>query len=494
MICVSIGRGRHQHMIAEQERLVQDGISLVEFRLDYIRRDVNVQRLLAKHPCPVVITCRRSQDGGQWKQPEEDRITLLRTAIAEGVAYIDLEADIAKQVPRFGDTKRIISHHDFAATPEDLNELHARLCELDPDIVKIATKANNPHDNFRMLELVQNSQVPTIGFCMGDMGVPSRILCGKYGAPFSYATFSRDRSLAPGQLSYRQMRDEYQYDQIDKQTEIYGVIGDPIAQSLSPIIHNAAFRAEGMNKAYLPFRVPAEHLGQFLEDCEAFGFRGLSVTIPHKEAVLDFCQKVDGAARGIGAVNTLVFDGEKKHGFNTDYRGAMAPIDALLGTATRKTPLAGHTALVLGAGGAARAIVFGLIRRGADVAIASRTKGRAEALAKEFHCRAIDWEHRHNVKADVIVNATPVGMHPNVDETPFDPHYLRPNAIVFDTVYNPEQTLLYKEARQRRCQLVSGVDMFVGQAAVQFHHFTGEDPPIELMREALKRSVGAAQY
>ena len=494
MICVSIGRGRHQQMIAEQAKLVQDGVSLVELRLDYIRREVNMGRVLGDRLCPVIVTCRADRDGGQWKLPEEDRITLLRTAIAEGVAYVDLESDIAARVPRYGVTKRIVSHHDFTETPEDLGSLHQALCQLDPDIVKIATQANNPHDNFRMLKLVAEADVPTIGFCMGDMGVPSRILGGKYGAPFSYATFSRDRTLAPGQLSYRQMRDDYHYDEIDQDTEIYGVIGDPIGQSLSPIIHNAAFRHLGLNKTYLPFRVPAHHLGQFLEDCEEFGFKGISVTIPHKEAIVDFCQRVDGATRGIGAANTVVFDGDEKYGYNTDYRGSMGPIDAMLGTATRKTPLAGHTTLVLGAGGAARAVVFGLLRRGADVAITSRNPDRAEQLANEFKCRSVAWNHRHAVKADVIVNATPVGMHPNVDETPFEAHYLRPNAIVFDTVYNPEQTLLLKEARQRRCQVISGVDMFIGQAAAQFQRFTGADPPVELMREAFKRSIGAARY
>ncbi|MCA9264573.1 MAG: shikimate dehydrogenase [Planctomycetales bacterium] len=494
MICVSIGRGRHRHLIAEHKHLVEKGAKLVELRLDYINRDVNLKRLLQDRPCDVIITCRRLNDGGKWKKGENERIMLLRSAIAEGVEYVDLEEDIAGDIPRYGATKRIVSLHDFEKTPQNLEAVHARLCKLDADIVKIATMANNPHDNVRMLELIANAKVPTVGLCMGEIGTPSRILAGRVGAPFTYATFHHERSLAPGQLSFQVMQDVYNYDNINAETEVYGVIADPVGHSFSPLVHNAAFRKMGLNMVYLPFRVPAENLDQFIKDCPTLGIRGLSVTIPHKESIMRHCTRIDGAAKGIGAVNTLVIQGDQRLGFNTDYKAAMAVLDAKLGTAERSTPLAGHTALILGAGGAARALAFGLTRRGADVVIAGRTRSRADALAKSLECRSVEWEHRHKVKADVIVNATPIGMHPNVDETPFDMHYLRPNAIVFDTVYNPEQTLLYKQARERRCRVVSGLDMFVGQAALQFQHFTNRDAPTDVMREQIKRAIGPAKY
>ncbi len=278
-----------------------------------------------------------------------------------------------------------------------------------------------------------------------------------------------------------------------RHTEIYGVIADPVGHSLSPIVHNAAFREKELNKVYLPFRVPAEHLDQFMRIAALWGFKGLSVTIPHKEAALLHCTKVDGAARAIGAINTLVFRDDEVLGFNTDYKAAMNCIDERLPSDRRDA--AGRTyGAGLGAGGAARAVAFGLIRRGADVIISGRNLERAEALAEQLGCRATEWNHRHNVKAEVLVNATPVGMHPNVDETPYDKLKLRPNAIVFDTVYNPQQTLLYKDARQRRCRVISGLEMFVGQAALQFRHFTNLEPPTELILERVKRAIGAANY
>ena len=330
MICVSIGRGRHRHVIAEYRHLVDQGARLVELRLDYINGDVNLKRLVADRPCPVVISCRRAIDGGKYAGGEEQRQLLLRSAIAEGVEYVDLEDDVAASIPRFGRTKRIISVHDFRKTPDNLEEIHRRLCDLDPDIVKMSTMANHPHDNLRMLELTRRSKVPMIGVCMGDIGTPTRILAGKFGAPFSYATFHHERVLAPGQLSFQQMTETYHYDQINAETEVYGVIGDPIGHSLSPLVHNVAFRHGGLNKVYLPFRVPREDLAWFIDKAAALDLRGLSVTIPHKEEVVKRLTEADGAVRGIGAANTVVFDGKNRLGYNTDYRAAMESLEAAL--------------------------------------------------------------------------------------------------------------------------------------------------------------------
>ncbi len=198
MICVSIARGRHRHVIAEHRHLVQQGAQLVELRLDYIGGEVNLRRLLADRPSPVVITCRRERDGGKWQGTEEQRLMLMRSAIAEGVEYVDLEDDVASLIPRYGKTKRIISLHDYRKTPDDLEEIHARLSALDADVVKLATTANQTHDNLRMLQLVARAKVPTVGICMGDIGTPSRILAGRFGAPFTFATFHHERTLAPG--------------------------------------------------------------------------------------------------------------------------------------------------------------------------------------------------------------------------------------------------------------------------------------------------------
>lgn len=500
MICVSIGRSRHKHMLAEHKHLAEEGAKLVELRLDYINARVNLQRLLNDRPTPVIITYRREQDGGKFSGSTEQRMTLLREAIALGADYVDIEEDIADKIPRYGKTKRIISYHNFRHTPDDLEALHERMTKLDADVVKLATMAHQPHDNVRMLDLVKNSSIPTAGMCMGDIGTPSRILGAKFGAPFTYATFHHERSLAPGQLSFQQMTEIYDYESIGPDTDVYGVIADPVAHSLSPHIHNAALRAAGIDAVYVPFRVPSDTLGEFMENAPRLGLKGLSVTIPHKEAIAAHLTKVDAAAKGIAAVNTVALRDGQVHGYNTDCKGAMDALEqGLRGPDQKPTPgeasiLAGKRVLVLGAGGVSRAILYGLQKRGAQAIVASRTKKRADTLAKEFGARAVEWGARHNVEAHVLVNGTPIGMHPNVDETPFGKTYLKPSMVVFDTVYNPESTLLVKEARNQGCRVVTGVEMFVGQAELQFMVFTGAEPPAGVMRETLKRAIGPVKY
>jgi len=491
MICVSIARGRHRQVIAEHRHLVERGAKLVELRLDYITSNVNLKRLITDHPCPVIITCRREQDGGKWSGTEESRQMLLRSAVAEGVEYIDLEEDIASEIPRYGNTKRVISYHNFRNTPYELDEIHERCSQLDPDVIKLATMANHPSDNVRMLDLVQRSRVPTVGMCMGDIGTPSRILCGKFGAPFTYATFHHERSLAPGQLSFQQMTEIYHYNRIDADTAVLGVVADPVGHSLSPLVHNAALQSEGFNAVYVPFRVPSQDLSDFIDEAPFLGLRGLSVTIPHKEAIAPKLTAVDPAVKGIAAVNTVVFDGDQIKGYNTDYRAAIDSLEDALGEiGADPSPLAGKTAVVLGAGGAARAVIYGLRRRHADFIVASRTLERAKVLAEQYGGRAVEWGARHGVGADVLINCTPVGMHPDVDESPYDKHRLRPSMLVFDTVYNPEQTLLIKDARSQSCPTVTGVEMFVRQAAWQFYLFTGHKAPADLIRSVLKRAIG----
>lgn len=494
MICVSIARGRHRHVIAERRHLVEQGAQMVEIRLDYIRRQINLKRLFQDRSCPVIATCRRLEDQGKWEGSEESRLMLLRAAIAEGVEYVDLEEDVAGSIPVYGKTKRIVSLHNFRETPENLEEIHARLAGLNADIVKIATMANEPHDNIRMLQLVRNSTVPTVGICMGEIGTPSRILAGTFGAPFTYATFHHERTLAPGQLSFAQMKDIYHYDDLGPNTRVYGYIADPVGQSVVPIVQNAAFHALGIDSVCIPFRVPREYLSSFLHSYRDWNLQGLCVGAPHRQAVMLHLNKLDKTADQIGSVNTVALHADGTAlGYNTDYLAAVASLVRATGVGT-SNPLEGKRALVLGAGSMARAIVFGLRQMKVDVVITARDGAQARDLAEASECRVVDWESRYAVKIDLLMNCTPVGMHPNVDESPYAPAQLRRSWIVLDTVYNPEQTLLIKEARQQGCRVVTGVDLFIRQAALQFKAFTDQEPPTDVMRMALKRALGAAKF
>lgn len=494
MICVSIGRGRHRMMLAEQQFLSEKGVQLIELRLDYIRRPVNLQRLLAERTVPVIATVRRPADGGKWMRSEQDRLMLLRTAIANKADYVDLEHDIAGSIPRFGPTKRIVSYHNFDETPQDLDEIWLGMSRLDPDVIKLVTFANNPMDNIRILRLLKRARVPTVAFCMGEMGTTSRVLCGKFGAPWTYASIHEEREMAPGQLTLQQMQEDFQYEKIGRETGILGVIADPVAHSLSPRVHNAAIRKAGLDLIYLPFRVPAEQLESFMEACPEMDIRGLSVTLPHKEKVLRSLNVLDDNVVGIRACNTVVFQGQNAYGYNTDLEAAVQVVLEAFQLEDSREALSGKRILILGAGGVARTIAWGLLRRGADVYLSSRDFRKAEGLANQLKCKSIDWAVRQNFRCQMMINATPCGMFPNMDETPFEQGWFDPEVVVFDTIYNPEQTLFIKYARQAGCETLTGVDMFVRQAERQFQLFTGQQADRELLRAEVKRGTSAARY
>jgi 3-dehydroquinate dehydratase/shikimate dehydrogenase len=329
---------------------------------------------------------------------------------------------------------------------------------------------------------------------MGELGLASRLLCGKYGSPFTYATFSSERTLAPGQLSFEEMTETYRFDRIGQDTRVFGVLGDPLAHSHSPLIHNAAFDASGVDAVYLPLRVPADGLVKTLESFRWLEIDGYSVTIPHKEAVLEVATSVDDTVEHLGAANTLCRNGEQDWvASNTDMPAAIATLKTAIESLGGSDTLKGRKCLVLGAGGAARAVAGGLVEEGAAVIVSGRTRQRASELASDLGCQEIGWENRGAQFADVLINCTPVGMHPNVNESPFQDQWLGDNTLVFDTVYNPENTLLIKQARERGCPTVSGIEMFIRQAALQYELFTNQMAPLDVMRETLRRGISAVR-
>jgi 3-dehydroquinate dehydratase / shikimate dehydrogenase len=489
-ICVVIGRTRHKMVQIEIQEAAKRGAEMIELRLDFLARPPDFKRLLDKKPCPMVATVRRAQDGGRWSGSEASRKLLLRQAVAAGFDWIDLEEDVAREIPRFRDVKRIVSYHNLREVPDDLEDIHRRLCQLDADVVKVTVSAQEPQDNLRVLALIRDADRPTVAYCMGDIGVPSRVLTGIYGAPFTYAAFNKERGIAPGIISFQDMQKVYHYAKVTTETKVFGVIGDPVAHSLGPVVHNAALEKLGIDAVYLPFRVPRGFLPEFLEDFEQVPVQGYSVTLPHKEAAATEAKRRDPAVTLVGAANTLVKTNSGFSAFNTDYQAALDSIRAHLATAPEGlTVVNNRTVLVLGAGGVARAVVQALHQEGALVSVCNRTPDKAQKLAEEVGCRFVNWDGRHGSHCDILVNCTSVGMHPNLDEMPIHQSFLRQGLVVVETVYTPETTLLVKEARERGCHVLTGVDMFVRQAALQFKLFTGQEAPLDLMFQTVKRAL-----
>jgi 3-dehydroquinate dehydratase/shikimate dehydrogenase len=490
-ICVVIGRTRHKMMQIEIQEAAKRGARMIELRLDFLAKAPDFKRLLADKPCPMVATVRRKQDGGRWAGTEEERLMLLRQAIVAGFDWVDLEIDIADKIRRYKDVKRIISYHNLRELPSDYEKIYVNLCKQDPDVVKFTVTAQQPEDNVRVLDLLRNPPVPTVAFCMGDLGVASRILTRRCGAPFTYAAFNKERGIAPGLLSFDELRHVYQYDHVSPSTAVYGVIGDPVGHSLSPLIHNRAMRQVGVDGVYLPFRVPRGDLAAFLKTFDRFPVNGYSVTIPHKEAAAACATYKDEQVTRIRAANTLVRTKDGWAAFNTDAQAALEVLEANLspGPDGAKVPLLSRSVLVLGAGGVARALAHGLQGRVGQLTLSNRSAERAHQLANEVGCRAVEWSLRNTVLADLLINCTSVGMYPNMDESPIHQSFLKPGVMVFDTIYTPENTLLIKEARARGCHVLTGVEMFIRQAALQFGLFTGKEAPLDLMRTLVRRAL-----
>ncbi|HKI30696.1 MAG TPA: shikimate dehydrogenase [Gemmataceae bacterium] len=490
-ICVVVGRTRHKMVQAEIKEAARRGARLIEVRLDFLAKAPDFKRLLADKPCALMATVRRPPDGGRWGGTEAARQTLLRQAVVGGFDWVDVETDVADVIRRFGRVKRVVSYHNMHEVPGNLEKIHERMCAQDADVVKLAVRAQQPEDNLRVLRLVKDAPTPTIAFCMGDLSMPSRILGLKYGSPFTYGAFNPERGIAPGLPSFDELKHIYHVDSITADTQIYGVIGDPVAHSLSPLIHNAMFHSQRLNAVYVPFRVPRGQLEGFLKHFDAFGVRGYSVTIPHKEQAAVLADMREASVTLTQAANTLLRLGGGFAAYNTDYTAAIQSLLANMPPGADGAPptLSSRVALVLGAGGAARAVAHALHREGAMVNISNRTPERAQRLAEEVGCRAIDWAARHSVLCDILVNCTSVGMHPNVDETPLHHSFLKPGLVVMDIVYTPETTLLIREARGRGCHVVTGVDMFVRQAAAQFKLFIGREASLEYMRTVLRRAL-----
>jgi 3-dehydroquinate dehydratase/shikimate dehydrogenase len=488
-ICVVIGRTRHKMVAVEIQEAAKRGARFLEIRLDFVARAPDIRRLLKDKPCPMIATVRRPQDGGRWGGQEDARRMLLKQCIVSGFDWVDLEIDIANEIRRFKDVKRIVSYHNMTEFPEDLDEIYARMCKQDADVLKLVVCAQAPGDNLRVIRLLKNAKRPTVAFCHGDLGYPTRILALKYGAPFTYAAFNKERGVVPGMPSFEELKRVYRPSSINGSTDIYGVIGDPVSHSLSPLVHNAAFRQLEINARYVPFRVPRGQLPPFLDAFKEVPVRGYSVTIPHKEAAAQTAHAHDEAVELTRAANTLI---QREHGFfamNTDYHAVLESMAVNLSAPGKPFDIHRKLVLVIGAGGIARAVAHAVHKSGGTVYVANRTLDRAQRLAGEISAEALDWNARHKEGCEIVFNCTPVGMHPNLDDSPVHPSYLKPGMTVIDAVYTPETTLLIREARARGCQTVTGVDLFVRQAALQFRQFTGKDAPVDLMFEVVRRAL-----
>ena len=486
-------------MAEKAEGVVRDN-SFLEFRLDYLPKPAlglpRIKRFLEMHPGTIVIaTCRRAANGGKFRGSIASQLDILSKAVAAGCQLVDVEFQTANKVKPSQLQKLrakasiVLSFHDFRGTKK-LEETLEKMVAYPADYYKVVSTATTLSDNVTMIKFLarEGDRHSLVGMCMGEQGIISRVLGVRAGSQFTFASVGSGQETAPGQVTAQELRSVYRIDQVDVATRIYGVVGDPINHSLSPAIMNAAFRRENVNGVYLALHAKA--LKDLLNCVKEIPIHGMSITMPYKQAILPYLDNADSHTNKVGACNTVVRaqDG-KLYGFNTDTAGVVRPLERRLST------LEDARILVIGAGGAARAAVFGLKERGAEVYVLNRTTAKAKKLAHQARARLMKRPDLKKAAFDVIINATPVGMG-NSRETPLQDKEINAR-YVFDMVYDPAETRFLKLARERGAQVIPGVEMFVHQAARQFEIWTGKPAPWdEMLRVVLlaqqERSNAAA--
>ena len=497
-VCVAIIGSTPAEMIEKATSVVKE-TPFLEFRLDYLEKPLlalpKLKQFFADNTAATAIaTCRREANGGKFPGSVAAEVEVLSNAAEAGFHLADIEIQSAEAIKKAGLQKLretgvalIVSYHDFNAT-KDLDGIYDRIAPFNPDFIKIVPTAKALVDNVTLIRFLEHKSDHTniIGICMGDAGVISRVLGVRAGSAFTFAAATPGEETGPGQIAARTLIETYRIDQVDAATKVYGVAGNPIRSSLSPVMMNTAFRRETVNAVYLALQT--SKLSDLLKLVHEIPIQGVSITMPLKEEILPHLEQTDPLSAKIGAVNTIRLLDGKLFGFNTDVAGIVGPLE-------KRMSLRGAKVLVLGAGGAARAAVFGVRDRGAEVFILNRTAETAQKLARQSGSKTIKKEALAKTSFDVIINATPVGMAGNKAPQILEAKDLN-TRLVFDLVYNPLETPLLHLARQKGIAIITGVEMFVQQGARQFEIFTGKPAPEEEMfrvvLHALRQQTEAA--
>ena len=452
---------------------------LVELRVDFLTGEAveDIAAFPSRTAIPVILTCRKKADGGYWDRSDGEREEFLLQCLEGPYSYIDLEEDeFSSNLVARAEEKGcsvIRSIHDFNGVPEDLE---SRLKEMSPrgNLVKAAVMPNGIRDLIQIFHIARGWQGDNLILLgMGDMGVPSRILAGWAGCFLTFCSAGGLQSGAPGHMTLDTLKDIYRAGEVDGETELYGIIGNPVLHTKSPLIHNEGLRKIGRKGVYVPFTV--DHPEDFFELADLLGLKGFSVTVPHKQAVIPFLDHYSEGVRKVGACNTVVKDVSGWNGYNTDVYGFITPLKQQVGS------LEGQNAAVIGAGGAARAVAFALMEEKCRTRIFNRTPSKARALAEVMGCEAGSLEDFNALEPgsfDLIIQTTSSGMEGGRSgDNPVPEYEFRGNEVLYDIIYTPPETPVMKKAREAGCRTLGGWPMLVEQAREQFRLFTGEELP-----------------
>jgi 3-dehydroquinate dehydratase/shikimate dehydrogenase len=475
---------------------------IIELRLDCLAAAelepalLRLESLTSSTTQPFIITLRPAEQGGQREMDSLNRIVFwLEQLGKERAGLCDIEFDVARVLMEkegLDWTGVICSQHDFTDACGNLEQLYEEMKRLPARIIKIAVRASDATDClpvFKLMERARSEGRELIAIAMGEAGLVTRILGPSRGSAFTYAALDKEHATAPGQPTAEELRSLYRVHEITEETAVMGIMGTPVSHSLSPAMHNAAFAASNMNAVYVPFE--AHDAGSFLRRMihprsreMNWKLRGLSVTAPHKVTVIERLDWIAPMAAEIGAVNTIVAEGEELRGYNTDASAFLSPLEKRCGE------LKGKDVALIGAGGAARSALWSLKRAGARVTLFARDAEKGARLAEEFGARTLKLEGAAFHDFEIVANATPLGTRGKCEaETPAVAHQLRGARLAYDLVYNPQRTRFLLEAEEAGCETLTGLEMLLAQAAEQFRLWTGQQAPVEVMRAAAERAL-----
>ncbi len=457
----------------------KDYVDICELRLDLLSPSevAKAADFPSMVDIPVILTLRRVSDGGKCTLQEKARRSLLIDTMKNGgFSYVDIEDDVKKsdveEAAHSLGMKVIRSYHDFEGVPADIfSRVHSLASR--GDVAKIAVTPHNTADVMTLFRINEElKDVPKIIIGMGEWGVATRILYKKMGSILTFG--SNGKAVAPGMISARELKLLYRADQLNDNTGIYGIVGNPVMHSLSPQIHNPGFHKIHYNAVYVPFL--SESIRSFLTLAEMLRMRGFSVTVPFKVDVVKYLGNITREVKQIGSCNTVVRVPNMWKGTNTDYYGFIHPIEKEIDDGRIKS------ALVIGAGGAAKAIVWALKMRNVKVMIVNRTKSKADELARLYGVGSdsLDNISQYEGKVDLVVQATNMGLHPYEDVNPAEKFHFSGKEIAYDIVYKPKYTKFLIAAEKAGCSLKFGWDMLMEQGKLQFESFTGYHYPKDI--------------
>ncbi|MDQ3712799.1 MAG: shikimate dehydrogenase [Acidobacteriota bacterium] len=491
-ICISICADTADEFIKDIKR-AEESADVIELRFDCLNESEIKQ--VWNSPASSkeeICTFRPKEQGGKRSISEKERLEFW--SIGNKLDWVDFEIDLYEMNVTWNHRMIICSHHDFNGVPENLNEIYNRLKMTNADVLKIAVQANEIIDSiavWKLLERAKKENKQIIPIAMGEAGRWTRILGLAHGAFMTYAALDAGKKTASGQITARDLIKTYRVKELNEQTEIYGIVGDAVSHSVSPFMHNAAFKLHNLNAVYIPFEVKnldkfiAKFIREKTREIE-LNFKGFSVTIPHKQAIIKHLDSIDETAKAVGAVNTVKIIGGKLYGYNTDARGFIEPLKNAYGD------LKNAKVAVLGGGGAARAAIHGLRKEEAQVTVFARDLEKGRSLAEQFKIQTSRFKAQNESydDFDIVVNATPLGTIGEVEnETPAVTEQIKNVHLVYDLVYNPFETRFLREARSVGVPTVGGLAMLVAQGAAQFEIWTGKTTPLKEMSQIALRKL-----